>query len=63
MVTTVCKAEEGQEGCVYYFHVFVTVGLLALTTQGGHGFLVGAAMLSGIRLAFCNPSLPFFNCA
>lgn len=34
---------------------FATVGLLALSTQGGHGFLVGTPMLRGIRLAFCDP--------
>jgi hypothetical protein len=34
---------------------FATVGLLALSTQGGHGFLVGTPVLRGIRLAFCDP--------
>ena len=34
---------------------FATVRLLALSTQGGHGFLVGTPVLRGIRLAFCDP--------
>jgi hypothetical protein len=34
---------------------FATVGLLALSAQGGHGFLVGTPVLRGIRLAFCDP--------
>jgi hypothetical protein len=34
---------------------FATVGLLALSTKGGHGLFIGAAVLSGISLAFCDP--------
>jgi hypothetical protein len=34
---------------------FATVGLLALSAKGGHGLFIGAAVFSGISLAFCDP--------